>query len=129
MSVSHYDREAEDSLPPRYSTRPNSTDDDNDNNNSRVHDAEEGRNERRRSLTFVESLFVPEPVHQGGHVHVFHEPVLPGSHAAATPVQQPPRSPNQPPAQQPPTRSGLLVRLTRKRNRSKSMLLLRTLVT
>jgi len=121
MSVSHYDREAEDSLPPRYSTRPNSTDDNDHNDNDRVRDAEEGRNERRRSLTFVESLFVPEPVYQGGHVHVFHEPVLAGSHIAPAQVQPPPRALNPPPAQQPPARSPLLVRLTRKRNRSKSM--------
>jgi hypothetical protein len=125
MSVSHYDREAEDSLPPRYSTRPNSTDDDDSNSNSRVRDAEEGRNEPRRSLTFVESLFVPEPVYHGTHVQFFHEPVLPGSNIAPTQVQPPPRALNppsaqQPPAQQPPARSPLLVRLTRKRSRSKS---------
>ena len=118
-SVSHYDREAEDSLPPRYSTRPNSTDNNEDKN--RVRDAEEGRDERRRSFTFVESLFVPEPVYQNGQVHVFHEPVLAGSNIAPNQVQPPPRALNPPPAQQPPARSPLLVRLTRKRNRSKSM--------
>ena len=107
MSVSHYDREAEDSLPPRYSTRPNSTDND-DNNNSRVRDAEEGRNERRRSLDFVESLFAdgPAPIRAPQRAHV----------VTTTEVQLPQPSPNRAPA-----RPRVWTRLTRKGNRSKSM--------
>ena len=103
MSVSHYDREAEDCLPPSYSTRPNST----DNNNDRVRDAEEGRNERR-SLDFVESLFVggPAPVHAPQRAHV----------VTTTEVRIPQPSPNRAPAH-----PRVWMRLTRKGNRSKSM--------
>lgn len=111
MSVSHYDREAEDRLPPRYSTRPNSTDGDDDNN--RVRDAEEGRNERR-SLTFV----VPEPIHQHHSTRV-----------VTTEVQPPTSYPNHIVPTPPSRISRLRTRLTRKGNRSKSMWLLRVLLT
>ena len=108
ISASHYDRQTEDLLPPRYSTRPNSTDDD----NNRVRDAEEGRN-GRRSLTFVESSFVdvPEPahVHQHQRAHV----------VTTTEVQM-----TQPPPNQAPARSRLRMRLTRRGDRSKSMCLM-----
>ncbi|GAB7334803.1 hypothetical protein MBLNU13_g06720t1 [Cladosporium sp. NU13] len=100
MSVSHYDREAEDRLPPTYSSRPNSIDNDND----RIRDAEEGRNERRRSLTFVESLFVDVP--QSAHIHQ-------STRVITTEVPQPL------PQIQPPARPRLRMRLTRKSNRSK----------
>lgn len=104
MSVSHYDRDAEDRLPPRYSTRPNST----DNDSNRVRHAEEGRNERRRSLDFVESLFAdgPAPICAPQRAHV----------VTTTEVQLPQPSPNRAPA-----RPRVWTRLTRKGNRSKSM--------
>jgi len=106
MSVSHYDREAEDRLPPRYSTRPNST----DNDNNRVRDAEEGRNERR-SLDFVESLFAdgPPPIRAPQRAHV----------VTTTEIQLP-----QPPPNRAPARPRVWMRLTRKSNRSKSMCLI-----
>jgi hypothetical protein len=112
VSVSHYDREVEDRLPPRYSTRPNSTDND-DGNNNRIRDAEEGRNERR-SFTFV----APEPVHQNQ-----------GARFATTEVQSPISSPNHIIPAPPSRASRLRMRLTRKGNRSKSMLLMCVLLT
>lgn len=110
MTVSNYHREGENSLPPRYSTRPNSTDDNEDNN--RVRAAEEGRNDRRRSLTFHESLFVPEPVVQPPQPP-------PRAHVITTTAVQMPHA--QPPYQ-PPVQSRSWTRLTRRGNRSKSML-------
>lgn len=111
MAVSNYHREGEDrTLPPRYSTRPNSTDDNDDNN--RVRAAEEGRNNRRRSMTFHESLFVSEQVVQ---------PPQPPPHAhvvTTTQVQMPQARP----PYQPPVQSRSWTRLTRQGNRSKSML-------
>lgn len=100
MSVSHYDREVEDRLPPRYSTRPNST----DNDNNRIRNAEEGRNERQ-SLTFV----LPEPIHQHHSTRV------------VTTEVQPQLSPNHIIPAPPSRASRLRTRLTRKGNRSKSM--------
>lgn len=111
MALSHYNRGSEHSLPPRYSTRPNSTNE-NDNDNSRVRDAEEGHNNRRRSLTFHESLFVPEPVVQ--------PPQLPPRAHVVTTTAVP--LPHAQPPYQPPIQSRSWTRLTRQGNRSKSTL-------
>lgn len=112
MAVSNYHREGEDrTLPPRYSTRPNSTNE-NDDDNSRARDAEEGHNNHRRSMTFHESLFISEQVVQPPQPP-------PRAHVVTTTVVQLPHA--QPPYQ-PPVQSRSWTRLTRRGNRSKSTL-------